>query len=283
MRSRATVTAITAIAAVAFVTAGCASAIPPPATASGSPGASLGTPATASATAGGPDFGVPLRYRCEETSPPFEIALISSIGLAEFDPDASAGALREFLSRRWPNVPRSGWWLTGRTAERAWFMARHGKGNGAGSGAPSGADKPPELADRPPFVQMVAARAANGWEVLYWEGCRPSVILEDREIGQWVLDPAAPQPGAGSTRFAALVYARECSGGRGPNGRILPPTIVYGEREILVLFTLTPLPGPHDCQGTPPARVVVELREPIGNRQLLDASTYPFRDPRVPL
>ena len=36
------------------------------------------------------------------------------------------------------------------------------------------------------------------------------------------------------------------------------------------------------CPSNPPARVVVELREPLGDRRLLDAGVFPPAEPVAP-
>lgn len=51
------------------------------------------------------------------------------------------------------------------------------------------------------------------------------------------------------------------------------------ECRLLILFTLEPLPDAdgafYSCMGTPPTPFTVELREPRGNRRLMDARRYP--------
>jgi hypothetical protein len=79
-----------------------------------------------------------------------------------------------------------------------------------------------------------------------------------------------------STSFTANVIRLECSGGI--TGEVLAPKIVLSESEIVVSFSVAPLPqgeGEYTCPGNPPVPYVVELGEPIGARQLIDAACRP--------
>ena len=44
----------------------------------------------------------------------------------------------------------------------------------------------------------------------------------------------------------------------------------YGADEVIVSIYVEPLQGDQECPGNPPARFTVELREPLGDRQLID-------------
>ena len=52
---------------------------------------------------------------------------------------------------------------------------------------------------------------------------------------------------------------------------------------MLVVFAALPLGGDmQTCPSNRPARVVVELREPLGDRRLLDAGVFPPAEPVAP-
>ena len=72
-----------------------------------------------------------------------------------------------------------------------------------------------------------------------------------------------------------LVTELACASGRSPEGRIAPPTVIYREDSVTIIFGTRPLAGTQTCQARPPAEVSVDLREPIGNRVLLDGSVFP--------
>ena len=92
----------------------------------------------------------------------------------------------------------------------------------------------------------------------------------DASEATWHLDPDQPAPGPGATSFSAIVTERGCSSARDITGLILPPMIEYAADEVIVSIYVAPLQGGADCPSNPPSRLTVELREPLGDRQLVD-------------
>lgn len=204
-----------------------------------------------------------LRFSCgDDLAFPAE-ALFGPMG-AELAATEQAAALRMFLAQRGPEfdmLPDAGWRLLVATADDVMFIA----------GDPAQGEG---------LERVLLQRSAEGWEVEGWGGCTPTVVLGGG-LGpaEWILDPAAPPPGPETRTFTALVTERACTSGRPPDGRIAPPLVSYGGDSILVVFGVRPLGGNQDCQGSPAGRVVVELREPLGDRRLLDGAFFPPRDP----
>jgi hypothetical protein len=64
--------------------------------------------------------------------------------------------------------------------------------------------------------------------------------------------------------------------------RILPPTITYTEDEVYILIAARPFLGMSLCGGMPPTPLGLTLREPLGDRRLLDAGVFPAGDPNQP-
>ena len=67
--------------------------------------------------------------------------------------------------------------------------------------------------------------------------------------------------------------------------RLLPPAITYGADSVLIVFGARPLVYEGvmvSCPGNPASRVVVQLREPLGDRQLLDGGLFPPSEPVAP-
>jgi hypothetical protein len=95
----------------------------------------------------------------------------------------------------------------------------------------------------------------------------------------WVMaDPGAI--GRDTVVFDALVTERDCASGRPSVGRVVGPDILDLADAVLVTFAVRPLPGGvQTCQGNPATRITVSLPSPLGDRQLLDASTLPPREP----
>ncbi|HET9756461.1 MAG TPA: hypothetical protein VFP66_08175 [Candidatus Limnocylindrales bacterium] len=65
-------------------------------------------------------------------------------------------------------------------------------------------------------------------------------------------------------------------------GRLLPPSIAYAAESISLVFAARPLDGHVHVSWQPSTRVTVELREPLGDRRLLDAGLFPPRDASLP-
>lgn len=221
-----------------------------PAPATGAPGLRPGieTPGEARYSCGGP--------------PGFAPSLFDQPATAELDQHPSAAALRAAIAQVGLDIdflPESGYWLVSRDERTAEFIALGGDMG---------------------YSQASVANEGYGWKIAGWGDCRPTIVLADRSVATWTLDPDVPAPGPGSTTFTALVAERTCTGGEAMGGRLQAPWITYTERSILVVFAATPLPeGFHTCPGNPPTRVLIALTEPLGDRDLLDAAFFPPAEP----
>jgi hypothetical protein len=257
--------------------AGCAPAISPAPTAPREPTAPPAPSEAAPAPTGtepAPSVDPPgvgdlgeTRYSCGEPSS-FLPALLDEPANAELEDHPSAAALRAAIAEVGPDIdllPESGYWLVYRDELDAYYLAR----------APAGTD--PEFADaRIEFEGGV-------WKLGGWGQCRPRIVLDGLSLAAWVLDPEAPPPDATATTFTALVTEWSCTGGKPMGGRLQPPSITYGRESVLVVFAARPLEGgDFDCPGNPSTRAVVQLREPLGERRLLDAGVFPPAEPVAP-
>ncbi len=204
-----------------------------------------------------------LRFSCGGR--PFSIELLAEPPNAERAPHPAAAALRAFLQTPDADgfLPESGWLLAGLDETGASFVA--------------------QVAGDPPFVEAEVERQPDGWKVVGWGQCRPRAVFEGLNDATWVLDPSAPFPAPEDRGFVALVTETACAGGQSSEGRVLSPAIIYGQRDVLVVFAVHPQPGEFfTCQGNPATRVVVALDEPLGERQLLDGGVFPPHDPAEP-
>ena len=245
-----TVAAATPVLILASLVAGCTA--PPPALTEPPPAA----PPT-----------LELTYSCGGP-PGFAPALLDRPANAETEEHPSAAALRAAIAEDRPEteiLPASGYWLVSRDDRFARYIARGPVEDGLG------------------FVSPIIETRGGGWELAGAGGClRPGIVLDGLNPATWVLDPAAPAPDAAATTFTALVTEGACTSGQPMGGRLLPPSIDYGVDAILVVFAARPLAGGADCQGNPATRAVVQLREPLGDRRLLDASVFPPMEPLAP-
>lgn len=87
---------------------------------------------------------------------------------------------------------------------------------------------------------------------------------------RWWVDPTRLPLDPATTVISAILVERECASGQSPEGRVLPPGIVYGEDEIVVTFEVVRREGDQDCQGNPEFPIEIVLREPLGDRTLVD-------------
>jgi hypothetical protein len=162
-------------------------------------------------------------------------------------------------------LPDSGYWLVSRDDRSAQYLARDPRGDDAD------------------FTYASIERDGAGWRLGGWGGCRPEIVVEGLSLATWVLDPDAPPPGADATTFAALVSERTCTSGQPMGGRLRPPSISYSPTSVVVVFAALPLEGnAFNCPSNPATRVVVELREPLGPRDLLDGAFFPPAEPVAP-
>jgi len=243
----------TQIVALALALAGCA-AIDPPVEGSALP-----------APPNGPDPAT-LRYSC--VGPPgFLPALVDQPGMAEREDHPSAEALRVFLAEDSMGLgflPDAGYWLVGRDAREAQYIARL-------------------PADREsPFGYVTMQATGVDWSIAGGGDCRPAVMLEGQSPATWTLPPNRPPPDRSTVAFTALVTEMGCTGGEPVGQRLLPPSITYADEAVLIVFAARPHQGITTCPGTPPTEVTVELREPLGERTLLDAGVFPPAEPTAP-
>ena len=223
-------------------------------------------PAASDAPPGPPDLGE-IRYTCDGP-PGFLPALLDQPANAETEDHPSAMALRAAIAQGGPDIdmlPEAGYWLTSRDERVAVYLAAE----------PAGAD--------PAFVSAILENKGGRWKLAGWGQCRPSIVLESLSRTTWILDPDVPAPAADATTFTALVTETDCTSGQPMGGRLLPPSITYGEDSVLVVFAALPLGGDmQTCPGNPSMRAVVTLREPLGDRNLLDAGVFPPAEPVAP-
>jgi hypothetical protein len=86
----------------------------------------------------------------------------------------------------------------------------------------------------------------------------------------WTIDADDP-PAADTESFTAMVERLGCSGGE--TGEVLEPTVVADEGQVAVTMSVEQLPsGDYSCPGNKAEPYVVELDEPIGERQLVDGA-----------
>jgi hypothetical protein len=118
------------------------------------------------------------------------------------------------------------------------------------------------------------------WQGEFVAPCTPRPWVDGLLVGYWwPADDGAVD--ADTTEVDVLVQEDSCDSGRGPDGRVREPEITYGADVVVVTYPVTAREegGAFTCQSHPPAEVTLELDQPLGDRELLDGSTWPAHEP----
>lgn len=119
------------------------------------------------------------------------------------------------------------------------------------------------------------ARKGDEWRTAGWADCQLSPVL--REGNSWA-EATGYQGNAASARLTAQVNERECTSGRDPEPFLREPFVVETSEKVTIYWTSEPPTGGRDCQGNPSIDRVVELKQPLGPRVVLDGFSYPPRE-----
>jgi len=202
------------------------------------------------------DYPPDLLVTCP-SGPRFPLGAIYEIELVgPDDPDGLLAAIEPFLSsEEGPHWPQEGWQLLHRTAEQATLVARS---NGT-------------------LAYMFLDREVDAWK---WGGSSLSGSRCDLQYAipaglntvGWRLDPAVSEPGPLTTELHVLLTERECVSGQAIGDRLVGPQVVMTDTEVRLAFAAERPPGDaHTCQGNPETSYVVELPEPLGEREIIQS------------
>ena len=191
--------------------------------------------------------------------PTFPPEALLSLG-AEFGIDGAADALRDTIlhsSSPEAPLPANGWRRVWDAADQVLFIAPGAK---------------------LPWAQILVVPSTSGWVPRTYGECQMQVAFP-AGLGRadWSVDPAFPPPDATTTDLHLLAVETACASGRSPQGRIASPLVLDGLQGITVVISVRSLPGPQDCVGNPPVRVLVHLPSALGTRSLLDGGAFPAR------
>jgi hypothetical protein len=120
-------------------------------------------------------------------------------------------------------------------------------------------------------VSATFERSGDEWTPDGFEECDPEVEFGRRSSATWEL---AEEPAPSDTRLVVIALERRCSGGRKLTQRNTRPHVSYTEKAITIVVGVDP-PRDVTCPDNPPSRLTVELDEPVGDRELVDAAVYP--------
>jgi hypothetical protein len=192
----------------------------------------------------------------------FPADVLAGEGSAEMNRDVAAQALRRHLETGGLEVeflPDTGWIEARRSDDSVLYLAPDSSGDGG-------------------WASVSVERDGDEWSVQGWGGCdlQPDVgpwlgIASFRVAPHEELDPAA-------TQLDVLVTERACASGSDALGRTVAPAVVSDDTSVTVIFAVRPRGGGNTCPSNPETPFVLELPEPLGERELLDGSSIPPRD-----
>lgn len=191
------------------------------------------------------------------SGPEFPISALDEINL--IGPDDPAGmltAIEPFLgSEEGQFWPQEGWQLLHQNSQEA-ILVTPFEGN---------------------LAYMFLDREGDEWA---WSGSsingNPCELQYTIPAGlntvEWRLDPSATEPAPDTSQLQVLLTERECASGQEIGDRLVGPQVVMTDTEVRIAFAAEPPPGDvHTCQGNPETPHTVELPEPLGDREIIEA------------
>lgn len=136
---------------------------------------------------------------------------------------------------------------------------------------------PAILPDRELLTVSWVAHATNlppGWYVSQSSHCALTVDLGDLGVPALAVR-AAPDPK--SRELALSVTEMACNSGEDAQGRIEVVSIEESADQVRLVLGITPRDGAQNCPSNPATPFTVTLDDPVGDREILDASLV---DPR---
>lgn len=175
--------------------------------------------------------------------------------MAEADPGGVAAAIEPFLSNEEGQYwPQEGWHVLHETDSQTLLVARDGEH----------------------LSFMTVTRDDSGWT---WSGASSSgdrcdlefIVPEELNAVDWRLDPDGPQLSGETTSVPVILNERECTGGQEIGDRLLGPQVVMTRTQVMIAFAAERPEGEaFTCPSNPDTSYVVELPEPLGERELVE-------------
>ena len=191
------------------------------------------------------------------SGPSFPISVLDEITLiSPDDPDGMLAAIEPFLGNEEGQFwPQEGWQLLHQTSQEAILVTPFERN----------------------LAYMFLDREGDEW---VWSGssingnpCKLQyTIPASLNTVEWRLDPSAPEPGPDTTDLHVLLAESECVSGQEIGDRLVGPQVVMTDTDVRIAFAAEPPPGDvHTCQGNSEIPYTVELPEPLGNREIIEA------------
>lgn len=234
-------------------------------------GSDRGTPSTAGAAAATPagTAGEETLVSCGGQQPGWPVSAMDG-GIDSQHPTGDLAAALEGLAQEAGiDAPRALQDVS--TDEAPWFVLTDTADSatvatGAWDSAGPGADG-----------QVVYLEEADGtWKARSWGDCTDLAPVIAPGL-QWVRVVAASDPDPSSVELTVTVNEVQCTSGRNPRPFLRAPRIVENDESVTLFLRSEAPKGAHNCMANPTVRQVLHLEQPLGDRVLLDGSTWPHR------
>lgn len=113
------------------------------------------------------------------------------------------------------------------------------------------------------------------WLLMSAGPCTQRVVTDD-DLGEADLT-LADIPTPGDTSVDLLVHERACASGQSAAGRVELVELNETAEQVQLRIGVRPRDGDQNCQDNPPTPFTIKLAEPLGDREIVDASVAPPR------
>lgn len=209
------------------------------------------------------------RLSCGGEQPGWPVSAMDGGIDSRFDADNLAMALEALATEAGIDAPRA---LQRVSVDKApWFVLAETRTTvtvATGGWDGTGPDRDAQI--------VYLERAGAHWKARGWGDCRNLAPVIKPGL-QWVQINAAPDLDPSSAELSVMVSEAECTSGRDPRPFLRMPTIVESDDSVTLFWTSEAPEGANNCTGNRPVPQPLQLKEPLGDRVLLDGSTWPAR------
>ena len=125
-----------------------------------------------------------------------------------------------------------------------------------------------------PYTYVEFEITEQGWQLGGFGDCRPRTAEEGLSPVEFDV-PSNDQPSPWDSSIQVQANEVACHGTELPSEEDLRVEVIYGREHVAVIMRVISAEGIFTCPGTPTFPYTLELVDPLGDRALVDASSYP--------